>query len=160
MDFAAGFYLSQAPSPPVCLGWSNYFVGSESGQTQRVKLLVSNRTQHPPPTPFSHTLSANMYLYEGWYAKGCPLRPKLRERVLVRSLGSAHNWTVIRTRPTGQDIGKGAFKICIQCPPLPMAWVMGFSPIKIIKSKRHVNKQVQYIGFACCHFRAQKSLDF
>ncbi len=34
------------------LGWSSNFVGSESGQTQSVKLphnMVSNRTQHPPP---------------------------------------------------------------------------------------------------------------
>ncbi len=44
-----------------CLfGWSSYFVGSESGQKQSVKLLVPNRTQHPPPPP-SHTLSVYTY---------------------------------------------------------------------------------------------------
>jgi hypothetical protein len=38
----------------------NFFVGSESGQIQNVKLLqnkVSNRTQHHPPPSPSHTLS-------------------------------------------------------------------------------------------------------
>ncbi len=62
LDFAAGVYLSEAPTPPsfFVLGWSRNFVGSESGQIQSVKLLqnvVSNRTQHPPPPP-NHTLSA------------------------------------------------------------------------------------------------------
>jgi hypothetical protein len=60
MDFAAGVYLSEAPSPPsFLLGWSSNFIGSESGQIQSVKLMqnkVSNRTQHPS-TPPSHTLS-------------------------------------------------------------------------------------------------------
>jgi hypothetical protein len=48
--------------PPIlgfCLGWSNIFVGSESGQIQSVKLLqnnVSNRTQHPQPLPVIHYL--------------------------------------------------------------------------------------------------------
>jgi hypothetical protein len=49
-DFAAGDYLS-------------YFVGTESGQIQSVKLLqnmVSNRTQHHPPTPL-HTLRTCTY---------------------------------------------------------------------------------------------------
>jgi hypothetical protein len=38
----------------IALGWSNNFVGSESGQIQRVQLLqrlVSNRTKHTPPPP-------------------------------------------------------------------------------------------------------------
>ncbi len=50
--------LRPPPLLSICLGWSNNFVGSESGQIQRVKLLqnlVSNRTQHSPPPP-SHTL--------------------------------------------------------------------------------------------------------
>jgi hypothetical protein len=59
-DFAAGVYLSEAPSSPrFFLGRSSNFVGFEVDQKQNVKLLkntVSNRTQHPPPPP-SHTLS-------------------------------------------------------------------------------------------------------
>jgi hypothetical protein len=52
-EFVAGVYLSEVP--PLlgfCLGWCSYFVGSESGQEQSIKLLknmVSNTTQHPPP---------------------------------------------------------------------------------------------------------------
>jgi hypothetical protein len=39
-DFAAGIYLSEAPTPPrFLLGWCSNFVGSESGQIKRVKLL-------------------------------------------------------------------------------------------------------------------------
>jgi hypothetical protein len=49
--FATGVYLSETPPlPRSCLGWSNNFVGSESGQIQSVKLLqnmVSDRAQHP-----------------------------------------------------------------------------------------------------------------
>jgi hypothetical protein len=58
--FAAGVYLSQAPSPSRSfLGCSSNFVVSESGQMQSVKLLqnmVYHRTQHhPPPHPFQAT---------------------------------------------------------------------------------------------------------
>jgi hypothetical protein len=58
---SAGVCLSDAP--PLlgfCLGWSNNFVVSESGQILSVKLLqntVSNRTQHPPTPLPNHTLS-------------------------------------------------------------------------------------------------------
>jgi hypothetical protein len=60
-DFAAGVYLSEAPSSPrfSFLGCFSNFVGSESGLIQNVKLLqnmVFNRTQRPTPPP-SHTLS-------------------------------------------------------------------------------------------------------
>jgi hypothetical protein len=51
--------LGPPPLPGFCLGWSSNFVRSESGQIQSVKLfqnMVSNRTQHPPPSP-GHTLS-------------------------------------------------------------------------------------------------------
>ncbi len=48
------------------LQWSTNFVGSESGQIQSVKLLqnlVSNTTQHPPPTPSQpHTVCRNFTL--------------------------------------------------------------------------------------------------
>jgi hypothetical protein len=46
-DFAAGVYLSEAPSPPMFL----FGVVLQFRQN-----MVSNRTQHPPPPP-SHTLS-------------------------------------------------------------------------------------------------------
>jgi hypothetical protein len=52
-------YLRPLPLLGFCLGWCDNFVGSESGQTQSVRLLqniVSNRTQHSPP-PSSYTLS-------------------------------------------------------------------------------------------------------
>jgi hypothetical protein len=48
--------------PPLlgfCLEWSSNFVGSESGQTQSVKLLhnmVSNRTHHPTTPSQPHTV--------------------------------------------------------------------------------------------------------
>ncbi len=58
-DFAAGVYLSEAPTlPRFCLGWSSNFGGCESGQIKIFKFLqnvVSNTTQLPPPP--SHTLS-------------------------------------------------------------------------------------------------------
>jgi hypothetical protein len=60
-DFAAAFYLSQAPSPQAFFfGWSSSFVDTESGPIQSVIVLqymVSNTTQHPPSPP--HTL----YIY-------------------------------------------------------------------------------------------------
>jgi hypothetical protein len=71
--------MSEAPSfPRFCLGWPSYFVGSESGQKQRVKLLqkmVSNRTQTPSPSQ-PHTL---------WGA-------------IVHKAGSKHqhNWRICR----------------------------------------------------------------
>ncbi len=57
------------PPPPLgfCLGWSNSFVGSKSGQIQRVilqKNMVSNRVQHPPPPP-SHTVCIYCNLTQG-----------------------------------------------------------------------------------------------
>ncbi len=59
-------FMCSRRSPPFlgfCFGWSSSFVGSESGQTQSVKLLqnmVSNRTQHPQqPHPVTATQSIN-----------------------------------------------------------------------------------------------------
>jgi hypothetical protein len=48
---AAGVYLTEAPSPPMCLFGEvkQFFVGSESGQIYSVKLLHMLSTQHDPP---------------------------------------------------------------------------------------------------------------
>ncbi len=54
------FCLGPRPLLGFCMGWSSNFLGSESGQIQRVKLLqnvVSKTTQNPPPAPFQpHTV--------------------------------------------------------------------------------------------------------
>jgi hypothetical protein len=51
----SGVYLSEALSLlGFCLGWSGNFVDSESGQTQRVKLLQQYST--PQPLPATHCL--------------------------------------------------------------------------------------------------------
>jgi hypothetical protein len=56
-------YLSEAPSLlGFCLGYSNNFVGSESGHILNVKLLqnlVSNRTPYPPCTLYTYIQYTN-----------------------------------------------------------------------------------------------------
>jgi hypothetical protein len=68
-DFAAGVYLSEAPSPPrLWLGCSRNFLGSVSPQIQSVKLLqnmVSNATQHRPTLSQLHTVCISCTLIQG-----------------------------------------------------------------------------------------------
>ncbi len=62
MDFAAGVYLSESPSPPRFL-WSRNFVGSQSGQIQSMQNMVSNRTPPPPPPPLYTVYIYTVYLF-------------------------------------------------------------------------------------------------
>jgi hypothetical protein len=101
--FAAGVYLSEAPSPPRFLfGWSSNFVGTESGQKQSVILpqnMVSNRTQHSPPTP-GHTLSINTVLWhrEEGEVQECWTGEKVRGQQFTK-LGRKyqHDWLYLQS---------------------------------------------------------------
>ncbi len=70
IDFAAGVYLSEAPSPPRFLFEviQQICIGSESGKIQSVKLLqnmVSTTVQQPHPLPATHCLYLLWHREEG-----------------------------------------------------------------------------------------------
>ncbi len=84
------------------LRWSSNFVGSESGQIQRVELLqniVSNRTQHPPPPTSSqpHSL-CTLYSDTGNVGRWGDLnwtREKVRGATVHKTVSKIPTWLTV-----------------------------------------------------------------